>query len=492
MKKSRVLWYNCLKTSQLNNQQNGGKMKTVCRTPQLNLKALYSRNIVAKFDGGRITSDSGSFLLRELEQRTHILKRLSVCFTDYRNPKFVEHTVEALIKQRVFGIAMGYEDLNDHDHLREDHLLGVLCEKQDPTGSDRFMERDRGKSTAGKSTLNRLELGAVTINRYKKIAPNMEAIDDLLVDLFIESYASAPREIILDLDATDDRIHGHQEGRFFHGYYDDYCYLPLYIFCEDQLLCARLRTADRDASDGVLTELERIVSRVRAAWPKVRIILRGDSGFCRDEIMQWCEVNQVDYILGLAKNKRLEAAIVEEMAEAKKQQEESGQGARIFKDFRYRTLNSWSSERRVIGKAEYLSRGDHPRFVVTSLESDIAGKDLYERLYCARGEMENRIKEQQLYMFADRTSTHWMPSNQLRLYFASFAYVIMETLRRVALVGTEMAKAQCHTIRLKLFKIGAQIRVTVRKIWLSLSEGYPFVELLCQAWRNLYHIPLRL
>jgi hypothetical protein len=417
---------------------------------------------------------------------------LSDCFTDYRNPKRVEHTVEALIKQRVFGIAMGYEDLNDHDSLRQDPFLGLLCEKQDPTGSDRFMERDKGKASAGKSTLNRLELGAVSTSRYKKIVPNMEAIDDLLVDLFIESYAGAPAEIVLDVDATDDPVHGKQEGRFFHGYYGHYCYLPLYIFCEDQLLCARLRTADRDASDGVLSELERIVKKLRAVWPKVHIIIRGDSGFCRDLIMTWCETNEVDYVLGLAKNKRLETEIVTEMEEAKRQHKETGQEARVFKDFRYRTLKSWSSERRVVGKAEYLSQGGNPRFVVTSLGSEFEGRDLYEKLYCARGEMENRIKEQQLYLFSDRTSTYAMRSNQLRLYFSSFAYVIIETFRRLALAGTEMAKAQCHTIRLKLFKIGAQIRVTVRKVWLSLSESFPFADLLSQALARLHRIPLRL
>lgn len=465
-------------------------MKTECNTTQLKLQALHSRDIIAKLDGGNITSDSGSVLLREVEKRTHILERLSNCFTDYRNPKFIEHTVEALIKQRVLGIAMGYEDLNDHDHLRQDPLLGLLCEKQDPMGSDRRMKRDKGKSTAGKSTLNRLELGAVRVTRYKKIVPNMEAIDDLLVDLFIESHPKAPKEIIFDLDATDDPIHGNQEGRFFHGYYGHYCYLPLYIFCEDQLLCARLRTADRDASDGVVAELERIVKRVRTAWPSVRIIIRGDSGFMRDPIMSWCEANKVDYVLGLAKNKRLQAAILAEMEEAKHLYEETLQKARVFKDFRYQTLNSWASERRVIGKAEYLSQGENPRFIVTSLGTEYLGQELYEKLYCARGEMENRIKEQQLYLFADRTSTHWLAANQLRLYFASFAYLLVETFRRLALAGTEMAKAQCHTIRLKLFKIGAQIRVTVRKVWLSLSESYPFADLLGRIWLRLQQIPI--
>jgi Transposase DDE domain group 1 len=467
-------------------------MKTECKSNQLKLHPLHSRDVIAKFDGGNITSDCGAFLLREVEKRTHILKRFSNCFTDYRNPKLIEHTVEALITQRIFGIAMGYEDLNDHDTLRQDPFLGMLCEKKDPTGSDRRMKRDKGKASAGTSTLNRLELGAVTINRYKKIAPHMEAIDDLLVDLFIESYARAPEEIIFDLDATDDPIHGNQAGRFFHGYYGHYCYLPLYIFCGEQLLCARLRTADRDASDGVLTELERILKKVRAAWSKTRILIRGDSGFCRNEIMDWCEANGVDYVLGLAKNKRLQTEIIKEMAEAKIRHEATGLAARVFKDFRYQTLKSWSRERRVVGKAEYLNGGENPRFIVTSFGSEYPGVDLYETCYCARGEMENRIKEQQLYLFADRTSTHGMASNQLRLYFSSFAYVIMETLRRLALCKTEMAKAQCSTIRLKLFKIGAQIRVSVRKVWLSISESYPFADLLNQVLKRLQQIPLRI
>jgi hypothetical protein len=468
------------------------KMKTECSPHKLKLTSLISRDIIAKFDGGNITSDCGAFLLREIEKRTHILKRLSNCFADYRNPRLIEHTVEELVKQRVYGIAMGYEDLNDHDKLRTDPFLGMLCEKRDLTGSDRIMDRDKGKATAGKSTLNRLELGAVTTDRYKKIVPDMDGMDHLLIDLFLESYTNPPKEMILDLDATDDRIHGNQEGRFFHGYYGGYCYLPLYIFCEDQLLCARLRTADRDASDGAIHELERIVKRVRKAWPNVSIMIRGDSGFARDEIMKWCEMNGVDYVLGLAKNQRLKAEIAEEMVAAKKQHEESGQRSRIFKDFCYRTLKSWSAERRVIGKAEYLSRGENPRFIVTSLKSDIQGKELYEKVYCARGEMENRIKEQQLALFADRTSTHWMASNQLRLYLTAFAYIVMETLRRLALAGTEVAQAQCHTIRLKLFKVGAQIRVTVRKIWLSISESYPFADLLSQIWRQLQKIPIRL
>lgn len=470
-------------------------MKTECKTSQLKFHPILSRNVIAKFDGGSITSDAGALLLREVEERTHTIKRLSQCFKDYRNPNRIEHTVEELLKQRIYGIAMGYEDLNDHEILRNDPLLGILCDKKDPNGLDRKNKRDKGKATAGKSTLNRFELtpkNEESIGRYKKIVACPEKIDALFLDLFIESYKSPPKEITLDLDATDDPLHGSQEGRFFHGYYKNYCYLPLYIFCEEQLLCARLRTADRDASDGSIEELERIIKKCREKWPHVRVIIRGDSGFCRDAIMEWCEANDVDYVLGLAKNSRLKNAIIEEMEEAKKICEETGDAARVFKDFQYKTKNSWSKERRVIGKAEYLERGENPRFIVTSLKQECWNSScLYEKLYCARGEMENRIKEQQLYLFADRTSTALFRSNQLRLYLSSFAYVLMQWLRNFALKGTVMAKSQCFTIRLKLFKIGAQIRLSVRKVWVSMSYGYPFGEILEKVLARLHQIPIR-
>ncbi|GMR19580.1 MAG: IS1380 family transposase [Gammaproteobacteria bacterium] len=470
-------------------------MKTECKVNQLEFHGLGRRNIVGKFDGGKITSDAGGVLLRETEKRTHILERLSHCFVDHRDPERIEHTLGSLIKQRVFGLALGYEDLNDHDALRQDPLLALLSDKQDLLGVDRVRKQDKGRALAGKSTLNRLELtptDADARSRYKKIVANPEAMDALLVDLFLASYPSPPDEIILDVDATDDPLHGHQEGRFFHGYYRHYCYLPLYIFAGEHLLCARLRTANQDGAAGTIDEVSRIVARLRLQWPDVRIILRGDSGFCRDNLMDWCEHNQVDYILGLAKNNRLKKIIKDEMAQAKTAYEESEKAARVFKDFRYRTLKSWSCERRVVGKAEHLGKGENPRFVVSSLSSSqMDARRLYEDLYCARGEMENRIKEQQLGLFADRTSTHEMQSNQLRLYFSSFAYVLMQTLRRLGLKGTAMEKAQATTIRLKLFKIGAQIRVTVRKVWLSFSDSYPYADLFQQVLNNLLKIPLR-
>ena len=329
-------------------------------------------------------------------------------------------------------------------------------------------------------------------SRYKKVVACPEAMDDLVVDLFLEAYDTAPEEIILDVDATDDPLHGHQEGRFFHGYYRSYCYLPLYIFCGEHLLCARLRKADQDGAAGTVDELARIIERIRLSWPQTRIIVRGDSGFCRDELMAWCEAHGVDYVLGLAKNSRLKSAIAAELLEAKAQYEATQQAARVFSGFRYRTRKSWSCERRVIGKAEHLAKGENPRFIVTSLSAErMEARALYEELYCARGDMENRIKEQQLALFADRTSTHEMRSNQLRLYFSSFAYVLMQTLRRLGLEGTALARAQCDTIRLKLFKIGAHIRISVRRVVMAFSESYPYTELFQHILHKLQRIPLR-
>jgi hypothetical protein len=399
-----------------------------------------------------------------------------------------------LISQRVYGIALGYEDLNDHDSLRHDVVMGLLCEKSDPSGSERARQRDQGKAIAGKSTLNRLELtpeGANEKSRYKKIVAEGEKIDDLMVDVYIQSQPRAPEEVVLDVDATDDPLYGNQEGRFFHGYYAEYCYLPLYIFSGEHLLCARLRQANEDPASGVRQELERIVKKLREVWPEVRIIVRGDSGFCRDEIMSYCENNEkMDYVLGLAKNSRLSKQIEAEMTQAQQLQQSTEKPARVFKDFRYRTRHSWSCERRVVGKAEYLAKGENPRFVVTSIASEEKdARTLYEDFYCARGDMENRIKEQQLGLFADRTSTAWMRSNQLRLYFSSFAYILVQTLRRLGLQGTELAQAQCDTIRLKLFKIGAQIQVTVRKVWISFSESYPYLSLFQKVFARLQQMP---
>jgi hypothetical protein len=470
-------------------------MNTECTAGQLEFHGLGRRAVVGQFNGGKISSDSGGLLLREVEQRTHILQRLAGCFVDHRDPEQIEHSLESLIKQRVMGLALGYEDLNDHDSLRHDPLLALLSEVSEPLGQTRKRARDKGCALAGKSTLNRLELtplDADKAHRYKKIVARPEAMDDLLVDLFLEAHERAPEEIILDVDATDDPLHGDQEGRFYHGYYRNYCYLPLYIFCGEHLLCARLRQSNQDGAAGTVDELQRIIARLREAWPEISIVVRGDSGFCRDELMAWCEEHAVDFVLGLAKNPRLTTALASQMEQAKAEYESTQQAARVFGDFHYRTRKSWSSERRVIGKAEHLAKGENPRFVVTSLATtNWDARALYEALYCARGDMENSIKEQQLALFADRTSSHEMRSNQLRLYFSSFAYVLMQTLRRLGLEGTAMARAQCDTIRLKLFKIGAQIRISVRRVWIAFSEHYPHADLFRLILYKLQLIPPR-
>ena len=469
-------------------------MKTECNPEQLEFHALGRRDVIGRFDGGRITSDGGGLLLREADKRLGLLDRLAACFSDYRNPNAIEHSVSALIAQRVYSLALGYEDLNDHDVLRKDSMLALLVGKQDLIGEARVRDQDRGNPLAASNTLNRLELSTpetAATDRYKKIAADPQALDRLLVDVFLESQRKPPREIWLDLDATDDPLHGHQEGRFFHGYYRCYCYLPLYIFCGEYLLCARLRQSNQDASAGSVAELQRIVSQIRARWPKTRIVIRGDAGFCREAIMAWCEANQVRYVLGLARNKRLQRALGEAMEEARAAQERTDQPARRFRDFRYKTRKSWSRERRVIGKAEYLPGKANPRFVVTNLTTrEVSAKRLYERLCCIRGDMENRIKEQQLGLFADRTSTATMRANQLRLYFSSFAYVLMHGLRRLGLAGTAHAKAQSTTIRAKLLKIGARIQITVRKVWLSFSQTCPYAEDIAQILTNLQRNPV--
>ncbi len=460
-----------------------------CTTDEFGFQPLGRRDVVARFDGGAITSDAGGLLLRELEAKTGLLRRFADCFTDHRDPESIEHSVEDLVKQRVLGIALGYEDLNDHDELRHDPLLAVLVGKRDATGQDRVRQRDKGKPLAGKSTLNRLELtppGAGADSRYKKIVASCASIERFFVDAFLDAHDEPPEEIVLDFDATDDPLHGDQLGAFFHGYYKHYCFLPLYVFCGRRLLCAKLRPANIDASAGTVEELRRIAAHIRERWPGVRILLRGDSGFCREAIMDWCEKNGVDFLLGLGKNERLKAEIAEEMQQAKAACEQTGKAARVFKDFAYQTLDSWSRPRRVVGKAEHLPKGENPRFVVTSLSAaDVAAQALYEQNYCARGDMENRIKEQQLYLFADRTSCATMRANQLRLWFSSVAYVLLQTLRDVGLKGTELETAQCETIRLKVLKIGAQVRVTFRKVWVALAECYPWRTLFAQIWSNL-------
>jgi hypothetical protein len=455
----------------------------------LNFPILGSRQVVAAFDGGDISSDGGSLLLRKTEELTGIIRQFANCFTDHRDPDLIEHSLVDLVAQRVYGLALGYEDLNDHDDLRHDPLLATVVGKKDPTGQSRVRKRDKGKALAGKSTLNRLELtpvGADEDSRYKKITCSMQAVEDLFIALFLQAYPAPPDRIVFDLDATDDPIHGHQLGRFFHGYYKDYCFLPLYIFCGDHLLCARLRPADIDASAGALKQVQRIVARIRQTWPHAKIVIRGDSGFCRDPIMTWCDASGVDYVFGLAKNPRLLGMITQESEQARLEYEQTKQSARVFAELRYETRKSWSRERRIVAKAEHLDKGANPRFVVTSLDlQQYPAKDLYEKEYCERGEMENRIKEQQRHLFADRTSAATMRANQIRLFFSSIAYTLLEALRRLGLAGTSMAQAQCQTIRLRLLKIGALVQVTVRKVWVRLASSCPSADVFREAFHNL-------
>src|SRR5262245_10954100 len=462
---------------------------TQCNPTELHFQDLGSRAVVARFDGGLVTSDAGGLLLREVEHKFGFIEQFARCFSDHRDPERVEHTLPELLRQRVFGLCLGYEDLNDHDSLRHDPFLAVLVGKKDPQGHQRLRSRDRGRALAGKSTLNRLELTPVRAHagsRYKKIVAHLDALQAFLVEAFLQQYLVPPQRLVLDLDATDNPLHGHQLGRCFHGYYDAYCYLPLYIFCGDHPLLALLRPADIDASTGALKHLIRIIARIRQAWPQVQIVLRGDSGFCREHLMRWCEAHGVDYLFGLAKNRRLLRILGGELHQAQVLFAQTQQPARVFKDFTYRTHKTWSRERRVVGKAEYLAKGENPRFVVTSLAAAaFPDRRLYEQEYCGRGDMENRIKEQQLFLFAYRTSCATMRANQVRLLLSAVAYIVLRALRQFGLAQTELAAAQCDTIRRKLLKIGAVIRCTARRVWVALSEGYPFREVFVRVWDNL-------
>jgi hypothetical protein len=454
-------------------------MQTECIPELLAFPPVEGRDVVAAFDGGSITSDAGALLLGATDRAIGLTRRFASCFHDARNPDLTEHAVETLVMQRVVGIALGYEDLNDHDQLRHDPVLATLAGKLTPGRSD-------CAPLAGKSTLNRLELSRPEPDRYKRISADAQAIEAVFVDLFLDAHSRPPKRIILDLDATDDPLHGHQEGRFFHGYYDCYCYLPLYVFCGRHLLAAKLRRADIDASAGAVDEVSRIVGQIRRRWPRVRILLRADGGFAREALMAWCEANRVDYLFGLARNERLVAELAPAMALAARQSKRTGKPSRRFAEFRYATLDSWSRKRRVIGKAEWTQGEANPRFVVTSLgRAEAGGRWLYEQVYCARGDMENRIKECQLDLFSDRTSAATMQANQLRLWFASLAYVLLCALRRIALADTEFAQATCGTIRLKLLKIGGLVKLSVRRIKIAMASACPAKAAFAQACQAL-------
>src|SRR6202048_3420060 len=443
-------------------------MRTECSADLFGFVPVEGRAVVAAFDGGKMTSEAGAMLLGATERAIGLVARFAGCFTDYRAADLVEHTVASMVGQRVLGIALGYEDLIDHDQLRHDPVMAVLGGKLEAKRSD-------CAPLAGKSTLNRLELSRGEPSRYHKISYDAALIEAVFVDVFLDAHPAPPSQIILDLDATDDPLHGHQEGRFFHGYYDCYCYLPLYVFCGRHLLAAKLRPANIDGRAGAIEEAARLISQIRGRWPEVRILLRADSGFARDPLMAWCENNGIDYLFGLAKNGRLVGEIESELASAAEISRMSGRPARRFKDFAWRTLDSWCRERRVVAKAEWTGGEANPRFIVTSLSRDEhESRHLYEKLYCARGDMENRIKECQLDLFSDRTSAKTMRANQLRLRFPSMPYVLIAALHCITLPHPKSPRATCATIRLKLLKIGALVRTSVRRIKLAMPSAFPY------------------
>lgn len=449
-------------------------MPTQCSENELDLGRSAGRKLVGAFDGGAITSNGGAVLLAGADRGLRLADRLAACFTDLRAADAVKHTLPDLLRQRIFGLALGYEDLIDHDALRFDPVLAAVIDKP-------------GGALAGKSTLNRLEHASkIGQDRHHKINHNTAAIERLFVDLFLDAHSKPPTRIVIDLDATDDRLYGEQEGRHFHGYYDCYCYLPLYVFCGRHLLAAKLRSSANDAADGATEEVARIVGHIRERWPRTTIVIRADSGFCRDDLMTWCEENGVQYVLGLAGNARLVSQIASEMKAAERKAKRTGQPARVFADFHYRTRKSWSAKRRVIGKAEFTNGSANPRFIVTNVHAAFgSARFLYEIVYCQRGEMENRLKECQGDLFADRTPTPTMRANQLRLWLSSLAYVLMCAVRRIGLAGTKLERATCGTIRLALLKLGARVTISVRRVKLAFASSCPQADIFAMAARRL-------
>lgn len=467
-------------------------MKTECIQPTLEFPDLISRPIVVQADANHVSSDGGSVLLGQLDRSYGYTKRFASCFVDLRDPRLVEHQFLTMLRQRIYGIGLGYEDINDHEQLRSDPLLAAVCGHDDPEGKKRRFEQDYGKPLAGKSTLNRMELPAQneTDQPYKKIVAKPEAIEEFFIAEFVRSLDKKTQRIVLDLDLTENPLYGQQEGRFFHGYYDSYCYLPLYIFCGNWPVVARLRTADEDHFEDTLATVAKVVAAVRRKFPQMKMVVRGDSGFCRDELMSWCEATGVGYVLGLRRNPVLQRILRGSLRSAKSMLDHNKSKAeRVFKDFRYRAKTWGKNKRRVVGKGEWTAEGANPRFIISNIPpEEIAARELYEQEYCGRGEMENRIKEQHLDLRADRTSTGLLESNQLRLWFSTLAYLLMNQLRQRALAGTELAQATCGTIRLKLLKIGAVVKVSVRRVLVSLSANHPMKELWFAVARKLFTI----
>ncbi len=469
--------------------------KTECNDQPLLFQELGRRKVVADFSGGTLSSDAGVLLLREVDINLGLTQSLGQCFSDGREQRWVDHSVQQMVAQRIFGLALGYEDLNDHERLRLDPVLATACNKVDPLGNDRFNPAHRGVALAGASTLNRLELSNNKSTRCHKVPHDPARIEGCLLQMGVRCLPKHVGEVVVDLDAMGHRLHGLQEGRHFNGYYDDYCYLPLYAFVGDFPLWAQLRTADHGAAHGVVAALEKMVAAIRKRCRRVRIIVRGDGGFCRNDILSWCESQaEVYYCLGLRRNAVLLDKLSPTLAQARARHCLSGGATRAFGEFEYHTRQGcWTRTRRVIGKAEVTRQGENPRFVVTNLPAQgfkddqdkqrFSPQRLYEEIYCARGEMENLLKQQVLDLRADRMSTHHLASNQFRLWEAMFAYLLLERLRTQGLPGTELERATAGSLRLLLLKVAAQVRVSVRRVYVQLSSAYPLQEIfrLCHS-----------
>jgi len=462
---------------------------------------LGSHQVVADFTGGRLSSDGGVLFLRQADQNLGLTLALARCFVDRRDARYVDHALVELLAQRIYAQSLGWEDINDHQRLRLDPLLAVACGKEDPLGLDRLHPGDRGIALAAPSTLNRLELSNNKQSRCHKLPHDPEQVEACLLKIGVRCLPKHAAEVVVDLDAMGHLVYGRQEGRHFSAYYGDYCYLPLYAFVGDIPLWAQLRTSDQSAAQGVVPALGKIVAALRQRCRRARIIVRGDSGFCQEEIMAWCECQQpvVYYCLGLAKNSVLIEQLSPALADARARRCLSGAASvRVFAEFEYRTQKSWSRSRRVVGKAEVMAAGDNPRFVVTNLPVEgFKGQEererfrpqrLYEELYCARGEMENQLKQQVLDLRADRLSTHHLASNQLRLWLATFGYLLLERVRTLGLAGTELGRATVGSVRLKLLKVAAQVRVSVRRVYVQLSSAYPLQELFRLCHRRLMRL----